>query len=324
MFTKAPDTVVLERTACPLGCAVGDVPVLRGRDRLHRLPGEFPVVRCRGCGLMRTDPRPSPETIGFYYPDDYGPYQSTKVDPVPSTPGASSRSWKNRVRQLFQFNTERIPPVAEPGRMLEIGCASGGFLHRMAHKGWEVEGIEFSPRAGAAARQLGYPVHIGALEDAPDPLQPYDLVVGWMVLEHLHRPLFALQKLWRWTRPGGWLVLSVPNAASFEFRLFRERWYALGLPIHLYHFTPRTLGLLLRRSGWQADRWFFQRDLANTVASLGYVLEDQPVLPQIADAMTNYPDNRGRKDFYLYPLAFLLSLLRQTGRMTIWARRVDG
>src|SRR3546814_19345766 len=61
---------------------------------------------------------------------------------------------------------------------------------------------------------------------------PVDLIVGWMVLEHLHQPLAVLRKLRRWIQPDGWLVLSVPDAGSLEFRVFGDRWYALQLPTH--------------------------------------------------------------------------------------------
>ena len=74
-----PPDVVLEDADCPLGCPRSDETVLAGRDRLHGLPGRFQVVRCRSCGLMRTNPRPSPGTIGFYYPEDYHPYRNTRV-----------------------------------------------------------------------------------------------------------------------------------------------------------------------------------------------------------------------------------------------------
>src|SRR3546814_9273497 len=83
---------------------------------------------------------------------------------------------------------------------------------------------------------------------------PVDLIVGWMVLEHLHQPLAVLRKLRRWIQPDGWLVLSVPDAGSLEFRVFGDRWYALQLPTHLHHFSPETLANMMTAAGWTADR----------------------------------------------------------------------
>jgi 2-polyprenyl-3-methyl-5-hydroxy-6-metoxy-1,4-benzoquinol methylase len=164
-------------------------------------------------------------------------------------------------------------------------------------------------------------VHIGTLETAPDPDEQFDLVVGWMVLEHLHEPVEALRKLLGWTRPGGWIALSVPNAGAVEFRLFRDRWFALQLPTHLYHFTPATVRATLEQAGWKFDRIHHQRTLSNMIASSGQWIEDLQGNGRIARALRGYPENRGRKEYYLFPLATILSLMGQTGRMTVWAQR---
>ena len=166
--------MALEECFCPLGCAPSDERVLIGRDRLHGLPGEFTVVRCRGCGLMRTNPRPTPETIGFYYPEDYGPYVVTTVS---ADNDSRFRLLKDRARKLLRLNVNALPSLPV-GRMLEIGCASGAFLHEMAQKGWDVQGIEFSETAAERSRNLGYPVYEGQIETAPVPGEPFDLVSG--------------------------------------------------------------------------------------------------------------------------------------------------
>jgi 2-polyprenyl-3-methyl-5-hydroxy-6-metoxy-1,4-benzoquinol methylase len=264
---------------------------------------------------MRTNPRPTPETIGFYYPDDYGPFKGSQVDPTESRP-----SWKDIVMRVLPLNNEKIPSI-RPGRMLEFGCGSGAFLHRMAGRGWEVEGIELSPKAASVAQALGYSVHIGSLERAPDPAHSYNLAVGWMVLEHLYDPVRALQKLRGWTRPGGWLVISVPNATSLEFRVFKDNWYALQVPTHLYHFTLQTLKRVLEAGGWQMERVFHQRVLGNLAASLGYILQNRGHNNKLTKILLEFPEN-GTMQYLCYPLAFLLSLFGQTGRMTVWARKL--
>lgn len=239
--------VRLEYSSCPLGCPAGSDILLAGHDRLHNLPGEFYVVRCKTCALLRTQPQPTKDTIKFYYPDNYGPYHGTKVN-RDVRQSQNRKLWKHLIQKVFQFKTTYLP-ILNPGRMLEIGCASGAFMNQMAEKGWVVEGIEFSPQAAANARALGYPVYAGTLEMAPDPLESYDLVVGWMVFEHLHNPILAVQKVYNWVKPRGWLVLSVPNAQSVQFKIFKDAWYDLHLPNHLYHYTPNTLRNVLKRGG---------------------------------------------------------------------------
>lgn len=322
MSTAPP--VSLELAACPLGCPPGEDAVLTGRDRLQGLPGEFTVVRCRSCELLRTNPRPTPQSIGFYYPDEYGPYRGTLVA---GSRGQTRPPWLRRLAALVwrvaETNAEKLPPLP-PGRMLEIGCASGRFLDRMARRGWQVEGIEFSPAAGAEAQRAGFSVQVGPMEGALPPRVPHDLVVGWMVLEHLHDPVGALKKIRGWTKAGGWLVLSVPNAACWELRFFREMWYGLHLPNHLWHPAPESLRRVLEAGGWRLDRVFYHRDAKNVIGSIGFWLSDRRILPPLARWMSAYPEHEGRFLFFLlHPITRLLAFLRQTGRMTVWARRLD-
>lgn len=314
---NTPDNVVLEHGFCPLGCSTSDEVVLTGRDLLHDLPGEFTVVNCRACGLLRTTPRPTPETIGFYYPDDYGPYLGTQVNRAKPASGIK-KLLKPLVKRVFNFNTQRLPSLA-PGRMLEVGCASGAFLHQMASQGWQVQGIEFSEKAAQAAAQLGYRVHAGPLETAPSPDEPFDLIVGWMVLEHLHDPIGGLKKLHDWAKPGAWLVLSVPNSASLEFGFFKEKWYALQVPTHLHHFTPQTIARVLKASGWTLKKVHHQRVLSNLIASTGYALREKGYA-RLGQKFIDFPEQGGRWVYALYPLAWLLSVFGQTGRMTVWAK----
>ena len=158
---------------------------------------------------LHTNPRPTAASIGAYYPDDYGPYLGTRVGQPQLTPFHGLKSFvRPLVRKVFDTPSDVLPPIPR-GRLLEIGCASGSYLDRMAHCGWQVEGIEFSEEAARAARDLGYQVHAGSLEFAPAPNYPPDLIVGWMVLEHLHDPIGCLEKLHEWAAPGGWLVLTL-------------------------------------------------------------------------------------------------------------------
>ena len=313
-----PAQVILEDISCPLGCGKNDEVVLTGHDLLHNLPGEFTVVKCRACGLMRTTPRPTPDTIGYYYPDDYGPYVGTRVQQSNSMATGIKDKLRPIARSIFNFKMTNLPKMS-PGRMLEIGCASGVFLHQMAEKGWQVQGIEYSPKAAQAAQQLGYRVHAGPLETAPRPEELLDLIVGWMVLEHLHDPIGCLKKLHEWIKPGGYLVFSVPNTNSMDFRIFKKYCYANQLPNHLFHFTPDSLTRVLENAGWKIEKIHHQRTLSNIIASVGYILRDKG-FAKLGQKFIDFPERSSVWTYVLYPLAWLLSMAGQTGRMTVWAR----
>jgi len=203
--------------------------------------------------------------------------------------------------------------------MLEIGCGSGKFLQEMAVQGWSVRGVESSESAGQAARAAGFPVAIGSLESADDLGGPYELIVAWMALEHLHEPIAALRKLIRAAAPGAWLTLSVPDAGSCEFRHFGDSWYALQLPTHLFHFTPHTLQSVLAAGGWRVERVLWQRDAKNLLHSLRYRCLDRGWTRAAGALEDMVAGKRARR--FVRRLAVVLGLLRMSGRITVWARR---
>lgn len=313
--------ITMESVGCPLGCNLDDETLFSGHERMHELPGEFVVVKCRECGLMRTNPRPTAGSIGTYYPSNYGPYAAEQLKSLQQRKGPRNM-WRRIFRRIFEFNVNRIPPIPV-GRMLEFGCAAGAYMVSVARDGWNVEGIEYSAQVAEQARSLGFSVYAGSLETAPDPAELYDMVVGWMVVEHLHDPVLALTKLRSWTKPGGWLAISVPNAGALEFRLFKDAWCALELPRHLWHFTPTSLSMLLQRGGWNMKRVHHQRIMTDAWASLGNRLQDRGYPRLVYEPLTRLFGHAGYIHYPLLPLATILAACGQTGRMTVWAQRSD-
>lgn len=314
-----PPEVELEESDCPNGCPRADEDVLVGRDRLHNLPGSFAVVRCKTCRLMRTNPRPTPSSIGYYYPADYSPY----LDSIPGKLKPRKKdAWHRRLRKKLQraIGTQdaRDLPLSPPGRLLEIGCASGAYLARAAAEGWTVSGIEFSEQAAQRARDAGFQAIGAAIEDVPAPAEKYNVIAGWMVFEHLHRPEQTLRRIREWIRDDGRLVMSVPDAGALEFRLFGPRWYALHLPGHMTHFTSRTLPPLLRDCGWDVEKIFWQRNPNYFLQSLRYWALDtgRDRLAKLMLAMIK----RKRLRWLHRLMGTLMAITHQSGRMVIWAR----
>ncbi|NJB68940.1 2-polyprenyl-3-methyl-5-hydroxy-6-metoxy-1,4-benzoquinol methylase [Desulfobaculum xiamenense] len=309
IFTEAP---------CPLGCTSGDTVLLTGRDRSHGMPDTFRVLRCNTCGVARTSPRPTPEAMPLFYPDDYSPYEGTRMDDTAIA--RKMAPWRRALRSVFRFDTQAVPPC-QPGRLLDVGCASGAYIQFMAAQGWDVAGIEPSPSASAHARSQGLNVHTGTPQDAPAPDTPYDLVTAWMVVEHLFDPVGTLRLLHGWTRPGGWLAISVPDISALEFKIFGETWYPLQDPTHLLHFTPESIARLLAAAGWTTTRVIHQRTLANLLGSMGNALLDTPRTSALGRLLLRRTETPGILNHALYPLAALAAACGQTGRMTVWARR---
>ena len=116
----------------------------------------------------------------------------------------------------------------------------------------------------AAARGVdGVEVIRSGVQELELPEHAYDAVILWHVLEHLADPGAALERVRGWLVSRGCLLVGVPNLASLQAELGRDRWFHLDSQRHLIHFTPRGLDLLLERSGFRTvERWHVLLDQA--------------------------------------------------------------
>ena len=320
--TEVPDVDraevnTLERPeSCPLCGNREFTLVFHARDTLHQMDGDWGVVRCTDCGLMHTSPRPNRETISRYYPPDYQPF-SAPLEPTTLT------WWKKMLkpvsRRLLDPKEQVLPKGTPPGKALEVGCGSGRLLAELAALGWDVVGLEPSQATVDGIRaQTDLEVIHGAIDSAEFGNESFDLVAAIMVLEHLRDPLGDLEKLRRWLRPGGHLMGSVPNCASWEFRYFGPEWYALQVPTHLFHYTPDTLTAMLERAGFHRITIYHQRNVNNLMVHLGRWLARRG--SRLARVCLEYPEKSSLPlRLALRPMATLFAWLRQAGRITFLA-----
>ena len=214
-------------------------PRFRARDYLTGDP--FTVARCGRCGIHVTSPQPS--SLDRYYPPSY--YGSGDDHRFPRIVEAL-QAW------LYRRRAEAVELLAGgPGRVLDIGCGPGRLLEAFAQRGWRTSGTELSEGSAAIARRKGIEVHVGSPEDGPWVEGSFDAVVMWHVLEHWPDPGIALAQAARLLRPGGVLMVGVPNFASPEARLSRDRWFHLDVPRHLVHLGDGDLARLLGDTGFE-------------------------------------------------------------------------
>ncbi len=210
----------------------------------------FSLVQCKQCGLVYLNPRPTPQAIGAFYPEDYAPFR-TAIEDEPSVLMRWIRGYK--MRQLRK-TVERY--VKQPGQILDVGCATGIFLNEMAQAGWEAKGVELVPSAAEYARQrFGLDIYQGQLTDAPYPDGSFDVITFWDVLEHTFSPRRTLEKSAALLRPGGIIAINIPNWDSFDRKLFGPQWIGYDPPRHLYVFPHNVLETLLNEYGFQVLGW---------------------------------------------------------------------
>ena len=151
-----------------------------------------------------------------------------------------------------------LPPQ---GRVLDVGCGSGALLSRFAGRAGYRAGVELSPMAAGAARLVAdRVVNLPVTAPLPFPPDSFDVVVCADVLEHLAEPAAALASVAAFCRPGGVVVISVPNVAYWQarLRLLRGVWRyepsGLFDDGHLRFLTRDTLVDLVTGAGLAVER----------------------------------------------------------------------
>lgn len=237
----------MESVACVLCRSAERDVVCAAHDRLDESgarTADFRLVRCRSCGLVYLDPRPTSSEMPAYYPSVY----HAPADVRRLVPRLEEVYRLRQHAEVVDWLAARRPAR---GRLLDVGCGAGELLAALRNDGWEVQGLEPSPPGAARCRSRHHlDIVEGTLEEADLPAGAYDMVVLSAVLEHLHDPLRGLEQARGLLAAGGLIaVLFLPMVDSLQARLFGSRWLALDVPRHLYHFTPATFELAVRRAG---------------------------------------------------------------------------
>jgi SAM-dependent methyltransferase len=234
-------------SSCPCcGAQLDPTPLLTGPDRLHGMPGKFEVAVCASCGGGVTLPRLEGEALAAFYPEEYGPYDAAQAGPVAAISRRIQRWQGSRA-----LRTQPLQGLAgyPPGRLVDFGCGRGDLGAYLIDRGWTVTGIEPSAAACSAARARGVDARQGTIETVEPEPDAYDAAVFRHSLEHVTEPVSALLRARAALRPGGLVLISVPNFGSWQRRRFGSRWYHLDLPRHRVHFTAGALSKALERAG---------------------------------------------------------------------------
>jgi 2-polyprenyl-3-methyl-5-hydroxy-6-metoxy-1,4-benzoquinol methylase len=184
---------------------------------------------------------PEPEQVGSFYPSEYY--------------GEPGRKFQTVVERLVRWVGERhinflSSDLPTGARVLDVGCGRGVILGALADRGFEVHGVEITLDAASGADPRAE-IRIAAnLSDAGYPSAHFDEIVIWHVLEHLHDPKATLLEARRILKPGGRLVVAVPNFSSLQARWAGAAWFHLDLPRHLWQFPLAALRKLLSDSGF--------------------------------------------------------------------------
>lgn len=264
------------------------------QDLVFHTPGTWNICKCRACESFYLNPRTvfaDISKIYLGYPEHHKQKQSNLWAEIQGRSGHSRKSiikgWKRDLKNGILCSRLGYAPVVTPspvfylgkifakvwggsldrllssvmflpfkknGRVLDVGCGSGGLLYDLRSFGWVPEGLDWDPAAEAMASKLNVPFRQGALWDQGYPDHFFDAVTMKHVIEHEYDPGKLLRECFRVLKPGGLLSLLTPNTKSLGHAMFGPNWRGLEPPRHVQIFSQKALEGLITKCGFTVLR----------------------------------------------------------------------
>lgn len=254
-----------------------------GSEAISMVDKDCNIVRCRHCGYVFDNPRPSKEELVRFYS------RPTQYDSWLSHLDARKLLWERRLH--------RLQSTRKSGSVLDVGTGIGQFLALATPYYADVYGTEVSSTAVRIAKEkFGLDVFHGTIEGLAASGRVFDNITLFHVLEHVPDPRSLLKTCHSLLSPHGVLVIAVPNEiTSLRARAKRtltrigvkrsRKLGQFGLPlirleadtdeVHLSHFTPKVLLQLLQATGFSVlkstlDPYYIAHGFSKFKADLYY------------------------------------------------------
>jgi len=228
---------------------------------------KFEVCQCLKCGVVFTNAVVDATYYRKYYPNNY--YKDAFVP-----------NWVTKIIALLDklIFIRRLNIIDKylpnGGKVLEIGCGQGDFLHQLPKK-FEKFGIEINNKACQFIKNNYKEITLfeGKTEKIhfPQGLK-FDMVIMWHVLEHIENPAIFFKALKKILKKDAILIIEIPNRDSLGFRFTKEKWFHLDTPRHLFFYNFETLKKILIKNqlkivDYFGDFFSFPHDLAFSAIS---------------------------------------------------------
>jgi SAM-dependent methyltransferase len=218
------------------------------------------IKRCRDCDFVYLENAPTYDRLqaDFNWSDTKHAERKRRRDHEPRLMAFEKlvRTWRKRLFGRRDKAAEMLGRFVGRGRFLDLGCGNGRYFRRCT-RGLVGFGIEIDPQA--AGRAQSWAAATGGnviLSDAlagmrQFPADYFDGVLMRAYLEHEIEPRAVLEAARRVLRPGGRIIVQVPNFASLNRRVRGARWCGYRFPDHVNYFTPHTLLRMAQDAGYE-------------------------------------------------------------------------
>lgn len=217
---------------------------------------DYSILNCMDCSHYFTSPIPTDEQLKKAY-KNFGPH---KIRPSNKRSSRLQFIKNHKLLGFFYIITYKILGARfsyffKPNNryLLDVGCGSGQFLIDMQELGWKVSGQDLYEGAGIFAKDKKINVDIcdiKTLSEKSSHCASFDIITGWHVLEHTNDPKDFIKSIKNMLKPGGTIIIEVPNANALERYMFGGKWWCWMTPVHLQHFNKKSIRKLIADCGF--------------------------------------------------------------------------
>jgi 2-polyprenyl-3-methyl-5-hydroxy-6-metoxy-1,4-benzoquinol methylase len=229
-----------------------------GHDWTQNIKGDYSLYRCTECGLFFINPQPTEREIAEHYQSHkYYSFRGT----VPAWKKMFYKTFyskkANPFLELVFFPLLPLPrstKIMLGGRFLDVGCGAGSFLALMKYFNMDCHGVEPGKFDEQFAKENNLKIKNCTLLEANFPDNYFDVITLNHVFEHVSNPAETLRELHRILKPGGTLILAVPQSDCIAYKIFGRYWVQLDIPRHLFTFSKKTIKEYAKKTEFKIEK----------------------------------------------------------------------
>ncbi len=158
-----------------------------------------------------------------------------------------------KFEKLFQPIVDKIKRHKPTGRILDVGCATGILLSLLKKERYDITGIEpnrkeyLKARKRLGSRVVNTTINIYIRKHR----KKFEGIIYNHVLEHIEDITNELKSAKKILKPGGIIVIGLPNTDNIIFSLRKKYWEFLMPTQHIWHFGKKQIRELMQKNGFK-------------------------------------------------------------------------
>ncbi len=247
---------------CRICANSNDNNIYHVKEMLYGSREPFEYFECSDCGCLQISE--VPDDLGRYYPSNYLSFKNygrrsrnhlrkiidtARVGYELNGRGVLGRVAHTLLPGLDYVHWCQVAGIGREARILDVGCGAGKLLIRMMQGGFRrLEGAD--PFIDADIHYPGVTIHKFGLDELVEQRAgDFDFVMLHHSFEHMDQPVKVLRQVRELLAADGSVLIRIPVAGSYAWEHYRENWFAMDPPRHLYLHTQASMGRVTEEAG---------------------------------------------------------------------------